>query len=150
MELTLRNLQVSDSESSYHHPNFKLYCVSELRFCTDIDVKKGARGRPRARARPPSMSLSQGFSSVGRRAISHSVGAVGRPLNSTKVPGMSIVQPAITESQLDNFPDDCTQLCFCRANRFCDGARSCSYWSQNCCRKTRPFAWNSTGCSSPV
>lgn len=53
----------------------------------DIDVKKGARGRPRARARPPSMSLSQGFSSVGRRAISHSVGAVGRPLNSTKVPG---------------------------------------------------------------
>ncbi|KAG0600123.1 hypothetical protein M758_11G009000 [Ceratodon purpureus] len=52
----------------------------------DIDVKKGARGRARARARPPSMSLSQGFSSVGRRAVSHTVGAVGHPLRS-KVPG---------------------------------------------------------------
>lgn len=51
----------------------------------DIDVKKGARAR--ARARPPSMSLSQGFSSVGRRAVSHTVSAVGHPLGSAKVPG---------------------------------------------------------------
>lgn len=53
----------------------------------DVDMKRGARGRARARARPPSMSLSQGFSSVGRRAVSHTVGAVGHPLSNSKVPG---------------------------------------------------------------
>lgn len=54
-------------------------------------MEKGARGRARARARPPSMSLSQGFSSVGSRAVSHTVGAVGHPLNRSKVPGMTMV-----------------------------------------------------------
>jgi hypothetical protein len=57
-----------------------------------VDMKKGARGRARARARPPSMSLSQGFSSVGRRAVSHTVGAVGHPLSNSKVPGMKVMQ----------------------------------------------------------
>jgi len=49
----------------------------------NIDMKRSAR------ARPPSMSISQGFSSHVRRSMSHSVGgAVGHPLNNmAKLPG---------------------------------------------------------------
>lgn len=43
--------------------------------------------RRTARARPPSMSLSQGFSSSARRSVSHTIGAVGHPVTVGKLPG---------------------------------------------------------------
>jgi len=43
--------------------------------------------RRTARARPPSMSLSQGFSSSARRSVSHTIGAVGHPVTVVKLPG---------------------------------------------------------------
>ncbi|KAG0564871.1 hypothetical protein KC19_8G146600 [Ceratodon purpureus] len=46
----------------------------------DIDMRRSMR------ARPPSMSLSQGFSSSGRRSETHTVGAVGYPVNTTRLP----------------------------------------------------------------
>lgn len=54
----------------------------------DLEAKKGARNARSPRARPPSMSLSQTFSTAGRHAVTHTVGAVGRPLSSGKIKGI--------------------------------------------------------------
>lgn len=43
----------------------------------DVNVKRSAR------TRPPTMSLSQGFTAAGGRAVHHTVGAIGRPVSST-------------------------------------------------------------------
>lgn len=52
----------------------------------DFDTKRSAR------CRPPQMSISQGFSSAGRRAVSHTAVPAGHPLHSVKLPGpMGIV-----------------------------------------------------------
>lgn len=54
----------------------------------DLEAKKGARSMGIPRSRPPSMSLSQTFSTAGRHAVTHTVGAVGRPLSSGKIKGI--------------------------------------------------------------
>lgn len=54
-----------------------------------------------ARARPPTMSLSQGFTSSGRWSVSHTVGAVGHPVtNTTKLPGSMGVAMAFAVAAL--------------------------------------------------
>lgn len=64
----------------------------------DFDTKRSAR------CRPPQMSISQGFSSAGRRAVSHTAVPAGHPLHSVKLPGMTVLSLSIVFwTTIENF-----------------------------------------------